>query len=441
MRTWLIVMTLVATANAGPPSKTLERAIKLYDKQDFLSAHIELTKVTEKETGDDPANVQRAEFFIAKVLYHIGMYATSLSMLDQIASKGDAHTYYTASLKWLHAVGEKLPIEIEAISKYPMKVLEDPSLEAVLPELLFVRGVYSTNRGDYAAATTAFNKIDKSSAAYARSRLALGFVQVRTAKHTEALATFAKIKAGDDIGDHAALAAGQLHARAKAWDKATASYQNVRATGPLRPRAAFEASWAVLEQKKTAPQALGPLATTPIVGLDPPEPAVLPSVLAFDYCAKRTANPDGLAGFRTQAAATVKELAAIVAQDRDDNGQFYARITKHLAGASKLSPRTLALVKTILAGPVPARQIAWVTELERENDAYTKLDRAYLTTQAAANVQQDIVVQKALAASTAGRAVRDRLESLLKDVTQLEKLAATKVPVGDGGLAIPCPAP
>ena len=30
---------------SGPPSKTLERAIKLYDKKDFFSASIELKKV------------------------------------------------------------------------------------------------------------------------------------------------------------------------------------------------------------------------------------------------------------------------------------------------------------------------------------------------------------------------------------------------------------
>src|SRR5438309_10579459 len=59
----------------GPPSKTLERAIKLYDKKDFFSASIELKKVLEGESGDDAKNKQRAEFFMGKTLYQMGLYA------------------------------------------------------------------------------------------------------------------------------------------------------------------------------------------------------------------------------------------------------------------------------------------------------------------------------------------------------------------------------
>src|SRR5215470_5810918 len=49
-------------AISTPPSKTLERAIKLYDKKEFTSASIELKKVIEGESGDDAKNKQRGEF-------------------------------------------------------------------------------------------------------------------------------------------------------------------------------------------------------------------------------------------------------------------------------------------------------------------------------------------------------------------------------------------
>src|SRR6478736_3367805 len=57
------------SAASTPPSKTLERAIKLYDKKDFFSASIELKKVLDGESGDDAKNKQRAEFFMGKTLY------------------------------------------------------------------------------------------------------------------------------------------------------------------------------------------------------------------------------------------------------------------------------------------------------------------------------------------------------------------------------------
>src|SRR4051812_19379467 len=61
--------------SSTPPSKTLERAIKLYDKEDFFSASIELKKVLDGESGDDAKNKQRAEFFMGKTLFNMGKNA------------------------------------------------------------------------------------------------------------------------------------------------------------------------------------------------------------------------------------------------------------------------------------------------------------------------------------------------------------------------------
>ena len=72
------------SASSTPPSKTLERAIKLYDKKDFFSASIELKKVLDGESGDDAKNKQRAEFFMGKTLYQMGFYAGSLAYFDKI---------------------------------------------------------------------------------------------------------------------------------------------------------------------------------------------------------------------------------------------------------------------------------------------------------------------------------------------------------------------
>src|SRR2546421_10035519 len=68
----LVLSTGVAHAGRGggaaaatvssdaPPSPTLQRATKLYDKGDYYSASIELKKVLDGETPDSPENKQRA---------------------------------------------------------------------------------------------------------------------------------------------------------------------------------------------------------------------------------------------------------------------------------------------------------------------------------------------------------------------------------------------
>src|SRR5947209_4000420 len=90
-----VALVVVATSFAhaeSPPSKTLERAIKLYDKKDFYSSSIELRKVLDSESGDDAANKQRAQFFMGKTLYQMGYYGTANSVLAQIS--GDPKNTY-----------------------------------------------------------------------------------------------------------------------------------------------------------------------------------------------------------------------------------------------------------------------------------------------------------------------------------------------------------
>src|SRR5688500_840809 len=106
-----LLCAVTATALATPPSKTLERAIKLYDRQDFTSATIELQKVVGGEAGDTQDDIQRASFFIGKSLFHLGYYVASYGVFDQITQKGPSHRYYTAAIKWYSAIAEHVPLD------------------------------------------------------------------------------------------------------------------------------------------------------------------------------------------------------------------------------------------------------------------------------------------------------------------------------------------
>src|SRR5688572_24370737 len=249
MRALAIVVALAVTAEASPPSKTLERAIKLYDKKDFLSAHIELHKVVSGETPDDAANKQRAEFFVGKTLFQLDQLVASQAWFERIVAAGAPHAYYAATLKWYVALAAQLPTELPAFGQYPIETFDDPLLTQVRGELLYRHAIAATNKGDFAAATKALAKIDKAAPDYVRSRVLLGFVQLRTTKTKDAIATLTAIpNAGNDDSDLAALALAQAHARDNAWDKSIAALAGVRATAPHGARAAWEASWARLEK-------------------------------------------------------------------------------------------------------------------------------------------------------------------------------------------------
>src|SRR5262245_30581420 len=119
---------------AGQATKTLERALKLYDADDYPMASIELNKVVEGQSGDDEGNKQRAEFFMGKALFNMKYYSASLSYFDRIVQKGPAHRYYAKTLQWLASLSRFLPESagvLEKIGKYSKSDLDQPALEPV----------------------------------------------------------------------------------------------------------------------------------------------------------------------------------------------------------------------------------------------------------------------------------------------------------------------
>ncbi|HEU4614850.1 MAG TPA: hypothetical protein VFS15_22310, partial [Kofleriaceae bacterium] len=182
-----------------PPSKTLERAIKLYDKKDFFSASIELKKVLDGESGDDAKNKQRAEFFMGKTLYQMGFYAGSLAYFDKIVQAGDNHTYHAAALKWLAALSRVLPETsgiLEKIGTYDPSALNDPSLASVTDELLFLLGRHYYRRGgdgDFDKAISLFQQVDRNSAFFIKAKFFEGVTYVRKYEGKPAVDAFKDI--------------------------------------------------------------------------------------------------------------------------------------------------------------------------------------------------------------------------------------------------------
>jgi hypothetical protein len=437
-----LLCAVTATALAGPPSKTLERAIKLYDRKDYTSATIELQKVIGGEAGDDDENRERAMFFVGKSLFHLGYYVPSYSVFDQITQKGASHRYYTATIKWYLAIAEHLPVELGNLGKFTAKDVQDPALATVQDQISYRRGMFALHSNKLDVAARELAAVPKSSTHYGSAMLALGFVKLRGKKPGDAVATFAGIPAGDAAADLAALASGQHLVRDKKWEAALAAYARVGAKSPLATRAAWEASWATLAKQGKAPAKLATVATTPILSPDGPESPTLFGAVAFDFCSNKQ-GLDALAGFRADATAIEKQLQTILA-DSDDAADFYTKhVTKLRGGTAKtLSPRLQMLAHLALNGPLVNRRAALLTEVERELAVMQASDKAWQTTQIAANVLTDLTLARSLAEADVGAAARERLRQLGADLATLRRASATKVVVsapGGAGLAVLCP--
>ena len=426
------------SATSTPPSKTLERAIKLYDKKDFFSASIELKKVLDGESGDDAKNKQRAEFFMGKTLYQMGFYAGSLAYFDKIVVGGESHTYHGAALKWLAALSRVLPETsgiLEKIGTYDPKALDDPSLASVKDELLFLLGRHYYRHGgdgDFDKAIGLFNQVDRNSEFYIKAKFFEGVTYVRKFEGKPAVDAFKEIlvigqehpKAykADDVANYNELAQLQM-ARVfystQQFDTSIKYFEKLDQNSLDWTESLFEASWAYY-MKTLNSKALGNIHTLNAPYFENqffPESLLLKAVIYFKYCLYDQAD-EAIQDYNDKYLPLAKNLTDLVAK-YDDNAEFYDYVKKVKASKAGLDVNTQRLVMSVLNDKTLLKTFAWVDELNHELDMLQKSDKAWQTTQVAAEVLQELTVQQSVAAADAGKVARDRVERLARELRTL----------------------
>ena len=431
------------SADAPPPSKTLERAIKLYDKKDFFSASIELKKVIDGESGDDVKNVQRAEFFMGKTLYQMGFYAGSLAYFDRIVQKGDEHKYHANTIKWLAALSRVLPETsgiLEKIGTYDASALEDPSLSAVKDELYFLLGRHYYRHGgdgDFDKAIGLFQKVSRESEFYIKAKFFEGVTYVRKFEGRPAVDAFKEILVigeerpkqykADDIADYRELAQLQM-ARVfystQQFDTSIKYFEKLDQYSADWAESLFEASWAYF-MKTLNSKALGNIHTLNAPYFENqyfPESLLLKAVIYYNYCNYDQAE-EAIQDYNDKYQPLMKNLGDIVAK-YDDNAEFYEYVKKVKAEKAGLDPETQRLVVSVLNDKTLLKTFAWVDELNHELDMLQKSDKAWQTTQVAAEVLQELTVQQSVAQADAGKLARERVDRLARELGVLARNGA-----------------
>jgi tetratricopeptide (TPR) repeat protein len=425
------------SAASTPPSKTLERAIKLYDKKDFFSASIELKKVLDGESGDDAKNKQRAEFFMGKTLYQMGFYAGSMAYFDKIVQGGDNHTYHGAALKWLAALSRVLPETsgiLEKIGTYDPAALNDPSLASVKDELLFLLGRHFYKHGDFDKATSLFQQVSRDSGFFIKAKFFEGVTYVRKYEGKPAVDAFKDILiigeerpraySADDIDNYRELAQLQM-ARVfystQQFDTSIKYFEKLPQDSADWAESLFEASWAYF-MKTLNSKALGNIHTLNAPYFENqyyPEAVLLRAVIYFKYCLYDQAE-EAISDFNEKYGPLTKNLKDIVAK-YEDNAEFYDYVKKVKAGKAGLDEKTQRLVMSVLNDKTLLKTFAWVDELNHELDMLQKSDKAWQTTQVAAEVLQELTVQQSVAAGDAGKVARDRVDRLSRELGALAR--------------------
>jgi len=420
-----------------PPSKTLQRAIKLYEKGDYYSASIEFYKVVNGETEDGASNKQRAEFFVGKTLYQMGYYAASLAYFDRIVQQGAAHRYHGATLKWLAALSRVLPETsgiLDRIGTYDPSALDEPIMESVRDELYYLLGRHFYRQGDFDQAIGLFQNVSRENPFFIKAKFFEGVTYVRQYKGKPALESFKEILvigaerpkyySAEDIAEFTELANLQL-ARifysTQQYDLSIKYYEKLEQNSPDWVKSLFEASWAYF-MKKNNSKALGNIHTLNAPYFEEeffPESMLLSAVIYYKYCRYDRAL-ESVAEYSQRFGPLRKNLKDILGK-YEDNAEFYSYTKKILEGKAGLDLDTQRLVVSTLVDKTLKKTFAWVDELDKELKSFDKADNAWKTTAIAAEVLQELTVQKSLAEADAGRLARERIDRLRKELQELNR--------------------
>jgi tetratricopeptide (TPR) repeat protein len=431
---------------AGQATKTLERALKLYDADDYPMASIELNKVVEGQSGDDEGNKQRAEFFMGKALFNMKYYSASLSYFDRIVQKGPAHRYYAKTLQWLASLSRFLPESagvLEKIGKYTRQDLDQPALEPVKDELYYLLGRFHYSKGNFGDAIALFSAVPEKSEHYPKAKFFEGITRVRENKGKDAADAFKailrKVKSYEDpdkipkilkeYEQLANLSLGRIFYTTRQYDQSIKYFEKL--PGPdARGGAAidwlpslFEASWAYF-QKDGDSKALGNIHSinSPFFETEfYPESYVLKAVIYFNRC-NYDRSAEAIAEFNATYPQLKKEIDEILGK-YPDNAQFFDFVLKIKSGEAGLSERLGHAAEGALYDRTLQKNLDYVNELERELKAIDKADPTWRSTAVAGNILQDLTLQKSLAANEAGQQARVRLQRLSTEIQDLVKQA------------------
>jgi tetratricopeptide (TPR) repeat protein len=445
---------------SGPPSEPLANALRLYQQESYAQAAVQFQRVVQKETRDEPANVQKAQFFLGKCFYHMKFYQAALGVFEEIAMMSTGHLYFQTTLQWLAQLSRELPEPagiIGLVGRYgdSISVLQEfnqSETADLYNELLYLMGRHWYQKGEFAKARDFFLEIDQNDENYVRAVFFVGITHVRERRAQPASKAFLSIVNKYDgklfLSDEeerflnlAWLSLARIYYSTKHYESAMEAWSKVPQSSEYYLDALFEESWAFF-QVDQLDRALGNIHTINSPYFEEsfyPESIVLKAVIYFGMCMFEDAQ-FVVDSFRKKYEPFQAELQKTLKQFKD-NKSFFDFLTKirrldsrdeiptddeddddkkDSKSASKtsmgFSSDILMVVKGALSDRTLLRHIDYVDMLNEEETKLKAMPAVFINSAAGIRIQQDINTAKTVAVDNTGNLVRARYERLLAEI-------------------------
>ncbi len=435
----------------GPPSEALANALRLYQQEQYPEAAVQFQRVVEGETQDAPANVQKAQFFLGKSLYHLHYYQSALAVFDEISEQGRNNLFFDQTLQWLAQLGSQLPEPagiIDKIGRFGVDQLEQFNTADnadLYNQLLYLMGRSKYNQGEFEQGIELFKKVDRTNKWYVKARFFEGISYIRMRKAQPAATAFREILEAIDSGDVSGIedpermkdlawislarvyytaankvnAQGEREVDGRLLGNAVEAWNKINPDSEYWLDALFEESWAFFLADEYS-RALGNVHTL----FSPyfkssfyPEALVLKAVVFFTNCQMK--NATAMVQLFHEKYDPVKDTLDGLLQKYQDNAQFFDFLKKVRAGEANLPPAARAIISSALSDRAVLANLEYVSLLEQEEQTLNKGPSQFKSSSLGARILQDILVAKSFAIDQAGEIAKARYNRLVDEMQDL----------------------
>jgi TolA-binding protein len=421
----------------------LDAAIAQFKAESYESAALAFFEVSQ-----DPKAVGQqteAEYWLAKSLYKLAMYHSSLQLFSRVLARGQGTRYFKSSLEWLFFIARKTVNEtvvLDEIARYSN--VEFPErfrneFRYLLARYNFVRGRALDDADQKAEADQAFEEVRRIAGQvprgdpfYPRTRYLEGLASFRDQKPEVALEAMKEVvrvtrQLEDPAGSGEArnlralreLAFMQLartHYGARQNRSAIFYLSKIERGGPQWLEALFEASWAHYRIGQYE-QALGNLLTlsSPFFKDEYfPEALILKAVIYYENCRYREAE-DIILDFQRTYGPVRTSLEALIARNLDAGEYFTAldEVRRKGKAGAPLDPTEEVLERIVnlaLTDKDLKKTVDSISELEAELDSLALKGDALRYSGLAKALQERLKVQRTALVRKAGVMAKGKLE-------------------------------
>lgn len=435
-------------ADDAPPSEALANGLRLYQGERHREAAVQFARVVSGQTDDAPSGVHRAQFFLAKSLYHLRYFRGALSLLEEIARAGPSHRYFEPALPWLAQLATRLPDAagiVELVGRYPpamVRTLDRDETREVHDHLLYLSGRHAYEQGDFEPAIDRLGRVSERSIHYGRARFLAAVTHVRQRRAQPAIAAFREVLDAAERGsiDDAArmrnlawislarvyyTAANRTDERGERTidplllDNAIAAWDRVEPGSELWLDALFEQAWGlyVAHEESRAMGNLFTLHSPYFADAYYPESLVIKAVVFFGAC--QTENAMAMIQQFHGRYDPVRDELDETLSGLEDNESLYRFLVGVRQGSSSLPPRVRAVVTEALSDRTLLRHLEYVHVLESELSRLESEPGVFRDSSLGDRLRADVAVTRSFAIDRAGELVRGRFARLIEQLDEL----------------------